>query len=157
MDGAYKRKTLNNSGFSFSIMEIKQLQAKQTNVDIELNIEEVGDAREFQKFGKSGRVATAVAKDSKGDSIKVTLWNEDIDKVKPGDKIQLKNGYVSEWQGELQLTTGKYGKLEIIDSSDSASGSDKGDKKVYKNYSDEEDKDVLDEPMDVDEESVDEI
>ena len=39
--------------------------------------------------------------------IKVTLWNEDIDNVKTGDKIQITNGYVNEWQGELQLTTGR--------------------------------------------------
>jgi len=94
-------------------MTIKDLKIKEGNVEIVVDIVDVGEAREFEKFGRSGRVATAVAKDETGD-IKLTLWNEDIDKVKAGDKVKISNGYVSEWQGEAQLTTGKFGKMEII-------------------------------------------
>ena len=94
-------------------MAIKDLQLRQGNVDIEIDIVDVGEAREFEKFGRSGKVATAIAKDETGD-IKLTLWNEDIEKVKAGDRVKLTNGYVSEWQGEKQLTTGKLGKLEVI-------------------------------------------
>ena len=94
-------------------MQVKDLKPKQGNVDIVVDVVDVGEAREFQKFGKPGKVATAIAKDETGD-IKLTLWNEDIDKVKAGDKVQLINGYVNEWQGEMQLTTGRMGKLEVI-------------------------------------------
>ena len=98
-------------------MQIKDLKPKQGNVDVTVDIVDVGEAREFQKFGKAGRVSTAIAKDDSGD-IKLTLWNEDIDKIKAGDKIHLANGYVNEWQGELQLTTGRMGKLEIVGKAD---------------------------------------
>ena len=94
-------------------MQIKDLKPKQGNVDIIVDIVDVGDPREFQKFGKPGKVATAIAKDETGD-IKLTLWNEDIEKVKDGDKVHLTNGYVNEWQGEMQLTTGRMGKLEVV-------------------------------------------
>jgi len=94
-------------------MQIKDLKPKQGNVDITVDIVDVGEVREFQKFGKPGKVATAIAKDETGD-IKVTLWNEDIERVKAGDKVQITNGYVNEWQGEMQLTTGRMGKLEVI-------------------------------------------
>ena len=94
-------------------MQVKDLQARQGKIDINLDVVDVGEVREFEKFGKKGRVANAVAKDETGD-IKLTLWNEDIDKIKAGDKIKITNGYVSEWQGELQLGTGKFGTLEII-------------------------------------------
>ena len=94
-------------------MAVKDLQAKQGNVDIIVDIVDVGEVREFEKFGKSGRVATAIAKDETGD-VKLTLWNEQIDQVKAGDKVHITNGYVNEWQGEKQLTTGKMGKLEVI-------------------------------------------
>ena len=94
-------------------MQVKDLKPKQGNVDITVDVVDVGDAREFQKFGKPGKVATAIAKDETGD-IKLTLWNEDIEKVKSGDKVHLTNGYVSEWQGEMQLTTGRMGKLEVV-------------------------------------------
>src|SRR3989338_3831233 len=87
-------------------MQIKDLKPKHGNVDIVVDIVDIGEAREFQKFGKSGRVSTAIAKDETGD-VKFTLWNEDIDRVKAGDKVHLTNGYVNEWQGEMQLTTRK--------------------------------------------------
>ena len=94
-------------------MAVKDLQIRQGNVDIIVDIVDVGEVREFEKFGKSGRVATAIAKDETGD-VKLTLWNEQIDQVKAGDKVHITNGYVNEWQGEKQLTTGKMGKLEVI-------------------------------------------
>ena len=100
-------------------MQIKDLKPKQGNVDVTVDIVDVGEAREFQKFGKAGRVSTAIAKDESGD-IKLTLWNEDIDRVKAGDKIHLVNGYVNEWQGEMQLTTGRMGKLEVVGKADAA-------------------------------------
>ena len=101
-------------------MEIKDLAPRQGNVDITIDVVEKGDVREFEKFGKSGRVCNAVAKDDTG-SIKLTLWNDDIDKINVGNKVHVTNGYVSEFQGEKQLTTGKFGKMEVMEgSSDSA-------------------------------------
>ncbi|MFH1332220.1 MAG: OB-fold nucleic acid binding domain-containing protein [archaeon] len=94
-------------------MQVKELKPRQGNVNIELEVEEVGEVREFQKFGNVGRVANATAKDESG-SIKVSLWNDDIDKVKAGDKIRITNGWVSEFQGEKQLSAGRLGKLEVI-------------------------------------------
>mgnify|MGYP001463149580 FL=1 len=94
-------------------MAIKDLKIREGNVDITADVVDVGEVREFEKFGRSGRVATAILKDETGD-VKLTLWNEQIDQVKAGDKIHITNGYVSEWQGEPQLTTGKMGKLEIV-------------------------------------------
>jgi len=94
-------------------MQIKDLQPKQGKVDIEVEVKEIGEVREFQKFGKVGRVANATVADETG-AIKLTLWNEDIDKVKVGDKIRITNGFVSEFQGEKQLSAGRFGKLEVI-------------------------------------------
>ena len=93
-------------------MKISELQAKQGNADIEADVIEKTDAREFSKFGKVGRVANAIIQDASG-KVKLTLWNDDIEKVNVGDKIKIKNGYVSEWQGELQLSTGRLGTLEV--------------------------------------------
>ncbi len=98
-------------------MQVKDLKPRQGNVDIIVDVVDVGEAREFQKFGKPGRVSNAIAKDETGD-IKLTLWNEDIERVHSGDKVHLTNGYVNEWQGEMQLTTGRMGKLEIVGKAD---------------------------------------
>ena len=123
-------------------MEIKDLKIREGNVNITVDIVDVGEVREFDKFGKTGRVATAVAKDETGD-VKLTLWNEQIDQVKAGDKVQITNGYVSEWQGEPQLTTGKMGKLEVLgDSKETKEEMTKGpdEEENKKTYQESEDR-----------------
>ncbi|PIN76938.1 hypothetical protein COV17_00350 [Candidatus Woesearchaeota archaeon CG10_big_fil_rev_8_21_14_0_10_36_11] len=95
-------------------MEIKDIQAKQGNIDVVMTIIEKHDERTFNKFGKEGRVCNAKAKDDSGEII-ITLWNDDIDKVNIGDRIYLKNGWCSEYKGERQLSSGKFGEIEIIE------------------------------------------
>ena len=129
-------------------MQIKDLKPKQGNVDIIVDVLDVESPREFQKFGKPGKVANAVAKDETGD-VKLTLWNEDIDKVKAGDKVHLTNGYVNEWQGEMQLTTGRMGKLEVVGKSDADSGKE-SDSKIRTNIPTEE----SDEDINIEEENI---
>ncbi|HIH38308.1 hypothetical protein J4460_08040 [Candidatus Woesearchaeota archaeon] len=92
---------------------VKELQPRQGKVDITLDIVSKADAREFSKFGKPGRVCNAKAKDETGE-VTITLWNDDIDKVNVGDKVKITNGWVSEWQGELQLSTGRFGQMETV-------------------------------------------
>lgn len=94
-------------------MAIKDLKAREGKVDIVVEVVSKEEPREFEKFGKTGRVCNAVVKDESGE-IKLTLWNDDIDKVNEGDKLHIVNGYVNEWQGDLQLTTGKFGALEVV-------------------------------------------
>ena len=137
-------------------MQVKDLKPKQGNVDIIVDVVDVGDAREFNKFGKPGRVANAIAKDETGD-IKLTLWNDDIEKVKSGDKVHLTNGYVNEWQGEMQLTTGRLGKLEVVGKSD-VNLSKESDSKIRTNIPTEESgEDISIEEEDIEDSDDDEI
>lgn len=140
-------------------MAIKDLKIREGNVDIIVDVVDVGEVREFEKFGKSGRVATAIVKDETGD-IKLTLWNENIDNVKAGDKVHIINGYVSEWQGEPQLTTGKLGKLEVVGESEetkkeeTSPPDEKEDKKIYeesKKRLEKIEEKLEDKPVDVEE------
>lgn len=96
-------------------MNIRDLEPRQGDVDITVEVISVDEPREFNKFGKPGRVANATIKDETGD-MKLTLWNEQIDQIKVGDKIHIQKGYVNEWQGEKQLTTGKFGTLDVVES-----------------------------------------
>ena len=95
-------------------MEIKDVQPNQGNIDLVLTIKEKGDARTFEKFGKTGKVCSAKAADESGE-IKLTLWNDDVDKVNVGNKIHLKNGWCSEYQGERHLSSGKFGEIEVLE------------------------------------------
>ncbi len=95
-------------------MEIKDIKSNTGNIDLVLHVTDKEEPRTFEKFGKKGRVCNATVKDNSG-RIKMTLWNEDIDKVTIGDKIHLQNGWCSEFKGEKQLSTGKFGKIEIVE------------------------------------------
>jgi len=94
-------------------MKIADLKSGQSGVEIEGTIVDVGEVREFNRFGRTIKVATATVKDDSG-QINISLWNEDINKVKKGDKIKVTNGFVKEFQGEPQLTAGKFGKIEVV-------------------------------------------
>ena len=97
-------------------MKISELTAGQGNIDVEGTISDIGETRTFNKFGKELSVANATLKDDSG-SVKLSLWNEDVTRFKNGDNIKITNGYVNEFQGEKQLTSGKFGKIELADGS----------------------------------------
>ena len=84
------------------------------NGTVEAEVVSIDQSREVRtKFGKLVRVANATIQDESGQMI-VTLWEKDIDRVSIGDKIKIENGWVSDFKGNLQITAGKTGKLEII-------------------------------------------
>lgn len=107
-------------------MTIKELKSGQGNVNVQGVITEVGEIRIFNKFGRELKVANAVLKDDTG-TIKLTLWNDEAIKYKEGDEIKIENGYVNEFQGEPQLTAGKFGKIVLISQ---GSGSEKAQSKL---------------------------
>ena len=99
-------------------MEIKELQPGQGNVNIELTVKSLEDTKVINKYGKDFRLSNAVVIDGE-DEIKLTLWTDEGDTVKVGSLIKIENGYVNEFQGNLQLTTGKFGKLIVEDGENS--------------------------------------
>ncbi len=84
-------------------------------VDVEAKIVEKGDPREVRsKFkDETYKIVDAVVADETG-SIKLTLWNEQIDMVNVGDNIKIENGYVTSFKSEMQLNVGKFGKLSVV-------------------------------------------
>ena len=94
-------------------MKIADLRAGQNKVEVKAKVTDVGETRQFERFGRTIRVATATIKDNSG-SIALSLWNEDVDRIKKGNKIKISNGFIKEFQGEPQLTAGKFGKIEVL-------------------------------------------
>lgn len=95
-------------------MLINELQPGPANGEIVAIVSEKSNIREFDKFGKKGRVCNAILEDESG-SITLTLWNEEIESLNTGDKIKLSNGWVSEFRGEKQISTGKFGQIETLE------------------------------------------
>jgi len=95
-------------------VNIKDLRNGMRRVSIEANVVEKGETRQVRSKYKDEtyNVADAVVADESG-SIKLTLWNEQIDQVDVGNKIKIENGYVTSWSGQLQLNVGKFGTMTV--------------------------------------------
>ncbi|HLD18738.1 MAG TPA: OB-fold nucleic acid binding domain-containing protein [Candidatus Nanoarchaeia archaeon] len=94
-------------------MKVSELKAGQGKVDVTVVVKSKSEPRTMNKYGKDLKVCTAVVSDDSGE-VTLTLWNADVDKVNVGDKVSVTNGYVSEFNGQKQLTSGKFGKLEVV-------------------------------------------
>ncbi len=67
----------------------------------------------FTRFGNYASVANALIADETG-TIKLCLWNKQIDAISTGDVVQIENASTSTFRGERQLRIGKNGVLRNI-------------------------------------------
>ena len=91
-------------------------QAKQmrSKINIEGTIQGKEEVRSInKKDGGTTAVCDAKLTDNSGE-IKVTFWGEECDKVSNGTKIRITNGYTNSYKGEVSLTKGKFGRMEIL-------------------------------------------
>lgn len=94
-------------------MKISELKPGMKRVDVEAKVLNLSEAREVTtRAGEQSRVATADVSDDSG-TVKLTLWNEQIDQVKVDSSVKVENGYVTSFRGETQLNVGRYGKLTV--------------------------------------------
>ena len=92
-------------------MKVVELKPGMKRVDVEGRIVEKGESRQVQtRFGETSNVADAVLTDDSG-SIKMSLWNEQIDSFNVNDEVRVENGYITSFRGESQLNVGRYGRL----------------------------------------------
>jgi replication factor A1 len=99
-------------------MKISEVKAGTANATIEgeiINVEEPRDVT--SRFGKRLRVANATLKDDSGEIV-LSLWGDDINRIKVGDNVKIENGWVSEFKGNMQISPGKYGKLTVLGKED---------------------------------------
>lgn len=62
------------------------------------------------------RVADALVGDETG-CVYLTLWDDNIDRVKEEATLQVTNGYVNLFRGNMRLNTGRYGSFEVLEES----------------------------------------
>ena len=90
--------------------EAKNMRNK---IDIEGTVERMEEPRTVNlKMGGTTEVCNAFLVDAAGE-IKLTLWGDEITKVKNGSKILIKNGYTNTFKNEVSLGKGKYGELIV--------------------------------------------
>lgn len=94
-------------------LNISDLKANQREITLKkVKVVELSPVREFQRMGEPGRVCNATIKDKSG-STSLTLWNDEIDKVKEGDHLDIEKAAVKEWQGYLQVNIGRTGRFKV--------------------------------------------
>lgn len=92
-------------------MKIKELRDGMRRVDAEGTISEISEPRDVTlRSGGQARVADCNLQDDSG-SIKLTLWDDQIDKVEVGSFVRIENGYTNSFRGEIRLNVGRYGRL----------------------------------------------
>jgi replication factor A1 len=62
--------------------------------------------------GAAHRVSDALVADETG-CVYLTLWDDNIEKIKEEDTVNVKNGYVNLFRGNIRLNIGRYGTLEV--------------------------------------------
>jgi replication factor A1 len=62
--------------------------------------------------GSPHNVCDALIGDETG-SVYLTLWDDNIAKVNDGDTINVGNGYVTLFRGNMRLNVGRYGTIEV--------------------------------------------
>lgn len=95
-------------------MKIVDLKPGMRAINIEGKIESLTEPRTVNlRSGGTAQVADAMISDETGNT-KLSLWDDQINMVKPGDTIQIENGYTQEFRGDVSLNIGRYGKLKKL-------------------------------------------
>jgi replication factor A1 len=95
-------------------LKISDLRDGMKRVSVEARVDEKNEPRQVNSRYKDETytVADVVVSDETG-TIKLTLWNEQIDQVEVGNTVKVENGYITSFRGEIQLNVGKYGTMSV--------------------------------------------
>jgi replication factor A1 len=92
-------------------MQIKDVNTGVKWVNLKARVVEKPAARTvYSRFGSPLSVSNATISDNTG-FIKLPLWNDQINMLSVGDTVQIENGRVRKYRGELQVSIVKKSKL----------------------------------------------
>jgi uncharacterized OB-fold protein len=96
-------------------MNVTDVHPNRVVEDLELTIVEKEEPRDVvTKHGKESRVCVAVAEDTEGNRVNLSLWDGEIDLVRVGMKVRITNGWARTFNQELQVSAGLHGELKIL-------------------------------------------
>ena len=104
------------SNYMAEIIKIAEAKKMRSGVNVQTVVKSKGDSRTVNlRNGGTIDVCDAVISDgeTENDEMKLTLWGDDINAVKVGDSVKITNGYTNEFKGEVSLTKGKFGQMEV--------------------------------------------
>lgn len=93
---------------------VSQLIANQAVQRIELVVLRRYPRRLVNSDNFTGSLAAACGRDETG-IVGIVLWGDQVKQVKTGDIIRIENGWCRTRNGELVVSTGKSGRLVVLD------------------------------------------
>ncbi len=94
-------------------MKISELKHGSAKVMLTAKIISKEEPRQVNTRYGTMNVCNALIEDETG-QITLVLWDKEIESVKVDDTVKVENGFVKEWNGSLQLSAGKFGKLTVV-------------------------------------------
>jgi replication factor A1 len=95
--------------------KIGDLKVGMKKVSLKAEVLEIPKSKiVYTRYGTTACVSNALIGDETG-SMKMSLWNHQINTVHKGDVIDVKNGTATWFSGERQLRLGRDGSLSIIE------------------------------------------
>ena len=96
-------------------MYVADVRPNQAIEVLELRIVEIEQPRQIiTKYGRESKVCDAWAEDDKGDRVRLSLWNGEIERVSEGSRIRITNGWARNFRDQLQVSAGLHGQLEVV-------------------------------------------
>ncbi len=95
--------------------KIGDLKVGMKKVSLKAEVLEIPKSKiVYTRYGTTACISNALIRDETG-SMKMSLWNHQINTVHKGDVIDVKNGTVAWFSGERQLRLGRSGSLSVIE------------------------------------------
>ncbi len=95
-------------------LQIRDLRSGMKHINVKARVLEIPEPTlVFTRFGGSANVTNALIADKTG-TIRLSLWNQQINKISAEDIIQIENAHVAKFKGARQLRIGKHGKISSI-------------------------------------------
>ncbi|MGD0977512.1 MAG: hypothetical protein ABR962_00040 [Candidatus Bathyarchaeia archaeon] len=95
--------------------KIGDLKVGMKRVSLKAEVLEIPKSKiVYTRYGTTAWISNALIRDETG-SMKMSLWNQQINTVHEGDVIDVKNGTVAWFSGERQLRLGRSGSLSVIE------------------------------------------
>jgi replication factor A1 len=94
--------------------KIKDLKTGMKGVNLKVRVIEIPEPNKvYTRLGTEAYVTNALVGDETG-TIRMSLWNEQINMVSEIDLIKIENGTVASFRGKYQLRIGKHGRITVV-------------------------------------------
>jgi replication factor A1 len=96
-------------------LRTKDLKSGMKKVNLKGRVLEIPEPNKvYTRHGTEAYVTNALVGDETG-TIRMNLWNQQINMVSEGDLVKIENGTVASFRGERQLRIGKHGRITVVE------------------------------------------